>query len=103
MKHWVQVAQTADIAPGQMRSFLADEEPIVVCNVDGKFYAFQNVCSHQELPLEDGALAGKVITCPWHGAEFDVTTGEALAMPAVSPIVTYPVRVEGGAIFVEVL
>lgn len=103
MSKWIQVAQTSDIAPGQMRPYVADEEPIVVCNVGGAFYAFQNMCSHQELSLDDGALTGKVVTCPHHGAEFDVITGEALTLPAVSPIVTYPVKVEGIAIFVEVL
>lgn len=103
MSKWVQVAQTTDIAPGQMKPFLADDEPIVVCNVDGTFHAFQNMCSHEELSLDDGALTGNVVTCPHHGAEFDVITGEALTLPAVSPIVTYPVKIEGTTIFVEVL
>ena len=102
MSKWMQVAQTGDVPAGQMRSFSVDEEPIVICNVDGQFYACQDMCSHQELPLDGGELCGKVLTCPWHGAKFDVTTGAALAMPAVAPIVTYSVRVEGGQIFVEV-
>lgn len=102
MSKWMQVAQTLEIAAGQMKAFIVDDEPIVVCNVDGTFYAFQDTCSHQELPLADGELCGKEVTCPWHGAKFDVTTGAALGMPAVSPIVTYPLRVEGTAIYVEV-
>jgi len=98
----MQVARVTDIPAGQMRPFTVDEEPIVVCNVDGAFYAFQDMCSHQELPLDGGELCGKVITCPWHGAKFDVETGAALAMPAVAPIVTYPVKVEADQIFVEI-
>lgn len=98
---WMQVALTSDLAPGQMKPVTLDDEPIVLCNVEGSFYAFQDRCSHQELPLDGGALCGKTLTCPWHGAKFDVTTGTALAMPAVTPIVTYPVKVEGNAVFVE--
>lgn len=102
MKKWLQVALVSDIAPGQTKAYTVDEEPIVLCNVDGQFYAFQDMCSHQELPLDGGKLTGKVITCPHHGAKFDVTTGAALCMPAVTPIVTYPVKVEGNAVFVEI-
>jgi len=101
VSHWVKVAATADIPLGQMKAFSVDEEPIVICNVDGDFYACQDMCSHQELPLDGGQLTGCVLTCPWHGATFDVTNGAALSMPAVSPIVTYPVKVEGNEIFVE--
>jgi 3-phenylpropionate/trans-cinnamate dioxygenase ferredoxin subunit len=101
MSKWIMAAQTSEIAPGLMKSLTLDEEPVVVCNVDGSFYAFQDMCSHQELPLDGGELCGKTLTCPWHGAKFDVATGAAVAMPAVAPIVTYPVKVEGGQIFVE--
>lgn len=99
---WLQVALTSDLAPGQMKPVTVDDEPLVLCNVEGNFYAFQDRCSHQELPLDGGTLCGKTLTCPWHGAKFDVTTGAALAMPAVTPIVTYPVKVEGNAVFVEI-
>lgn len=102
MSQWVHVATTSDIAVGQMKPYTVDENPIVVCNVDGQFYAFQDMCSHQELPLADGTLCGKTVKCPWHGATFDVVTGAATHMPAVAPIVTYPVKVEGHAIYVEV-
>ncbi len=102
MSQWMAVAKTSDIASSQMKSYTIDENSIVVCNVDGSYYAFQDVCSHQELPLADGALTGKTVHCPWHGAQFDITTGEATHMPAVAPIVTYLVRVEADVIYVEV-
>lgn len=103
MSQWFQVAELEDIPVGQTKAVQAGDESVVICNVDGQYYALLDQCSHQELPLsEGGRLHGKEITCPWHGARFDVTTGTALQMPAVSPVVTFPVKVEGNAIFVEV-
>lgn len=102
MEDFHKVASTEDIREGELKSFLVETEVVCVCNVNGKYYAFKDQCSHQEFPLSDGDLEGEVVTCAYHGAEFNVTSGEALCMPAVEPIETFEVKVENGEIFVSI-
>jgi nitrite reductase/ring-hydroxylating ferredoxin subunit len=125
----LEVAKAADIAPGGMKFVKAGDREIVVCNADGRFYAVDRRCGHMSGPLEMGALYGTIVTCPMHHVQFDVTTGEALNRPvpeyideplparwgqfmrhfgmlmantSVCNIKTFPVRIDGGAIQVEV-
>ena len=72
-----------------------DHKPVAVYNVDGKFYATSEQCTHVGGPLDEGKLSGQVIVCPWHGSCFDVTTGEVKCGPAVRAVATYPVVVDG--------
>ena len=74
---------------------------IVVINVDGEFYAVEDVCTHDGGPLGEGKLEGCQLVCPRHGARFDVRTGAALTMPAFEPAPTYEVRVEGDDVLME--
>jgi len=97
-----QVARMGDVPPGQMLFLDVQDEEIVLCNVDGRVWAVANVCSHDGGTLCEGRLLGDQIECPRHGARFDVRTGEVKALPAVVPIPTYSVRVEGESIFVDV-
>lgn len=81
---------------------LVDGNGLLLCNVDGSIYAVEDVCTHDGGPLDQGELEGCRIVCPRHGAVFDVRTGEVLALPAVIPLPTYAVRVEGDEVFVDV-
>jgi 3-phenylpropionate/trans-cinnamate dioxygenase ferredoxin subunit len=72
-----------------------DGRSIALCNVDGEFFAIDDVCTHDGGPLGQGELRGNVIECPRHGARFDVRTGKVLALPAPKPVGTYSVQVEG--------
>jgi len=74
----------------------------LLCNVDGDIYAIEDVCTHDGGELDQGWLEGCRIMCPRHGAFFDVTTGAALTPPAVMPVATFKVRLEGNDIYVEV-
>jgi len=94
------IAKTSEIPPGEVRSFPIGTEMVAVCNVDGRFFAFRDECTHQAYPLSDGILEGRKITCIHHGAEFDVETGEALCLPATDPVETYPVKIEGEDLYV---
>lgn len=100
MAEFEKIAKVSDIQPGEIKSFVLGNEMVAICNTDGTFYAFIDECSHQTLPLSDGLLEGKTITCAYHGAEFNVETGEALCLPAVDEIETYEVKVEGDDIYV---
>lgn len=98
----VVVGRVADIEPGEIRAVTVEGNPIAVANVGGRFYAIDDTCTHEACSLADGVLDGPVVTCPCHGAEFDVTDGHVVAPPAPAPVRCYPVRVEGGQIVVEV-
>jgi 3-phenylpropionate/trans-cinnamate dioxygenase ferredoxin subunit len=100
MAEFVKVAKRSDIQPGDIKSFMVDTEVIAICNVDGEFYVIKDECSHMAYPLSDGILEGETITCAHHGAEFNVRTGEVLSLPAVEPIETFEVKVEGDDIYV---
>lgn len=96
------VADVSDIPPECARRVVADGIEILVCNVDGTFYAIEDICTHDGGPLDQGTLEGACVICPRHGATFDVRTGEALTLPAVMPVQTYSVDVEGNRIYVDV-
>jgi 3-phenylpropionate/trans-cinnamate dioxygenase ferredoxin subunit len=95
------VAHAGAIAPGTMQRVSVDGVDVLICNVGGSFYAVEDVCTHDGSPLDAGELDGPRVQCPRHGALFDVTTGKALTLPAVTPLPTYPVRVEGDDIFID--
>lgn len=100
-KDWIDVAVETDLPPGACRTVDADGVFIVVFNVDGRYYAIEDACSHEEEILSTGTLEGCEITCPRHGARFSVITGEALSAPAYEPVATFPVRIEGGVVQVR--
>ncbi|MBV8331828.1 MAG: non-heme iron oxygenase ferredoxin subunit [Candidatus Eremiobacteraeota bacterium] len=95
------VAKKSDIAPGTTRRVVVDGAGILLCNVDGAIYAIEDVCTHDGGPLDQGTLEGECIVCPRHGATFDVRTGDALTLPAVVPLMTFPVMVEGDDVYIE--
>jgi 3-phenylpropionate/trans-cinnamate dioxygenase ferredoxin subunit len=74
---------------------------ILLCNAGGQIYAIEDVCTHDGGPLDQGELEGECIVCPRHGATFDVRTGDALTLPAVVPVMTFPVSIEGDDVFVD--
>ncbi len=98
MPEFVKVAQLSEVPQGEMKTVEIDGDPIVLVNVDGKIYAFGGKCTHRGGPLGEGELTGDVVTCPWHGGEFDVKTGEVLGPPPEKAIPTFQVQVEGNDI-----
>lgn len=98
----VKVANVADLPPGGKTLLEVDGRAIALFNVDGQFYAIDDVCTHDGGPLAEGELRGCEIECPRHGARFDVRTGAALCMPAFEPVTTHEVKVEDGVVFVRV-
>ena len=96
------VATTADVEPGSVRVFQVNGRSIALANLDGTFYAVDNLCTHDNGPLGEGTLWNGTIECPRHGARFDVKTGAVKALPAVRPVRTYPVRLDGDEVSVDV-
>ena len=101
MTEFVKIGKTDEVAPGQAKAYDVDGRRIALCNVDGAYYAIDDVCTHDGGSLDQGQLEGDQIECPRHGARFDVKTGRAVTLPAVVPVQSYPVRVAGDEIEVE--
>lgn len=91
---WISVAMVNEIAPGERLIVEIGRDWVVIFNVGGEFYALEDRCSHEDVPLSEGALTDCVIECRKHGATFDITTGAHLSPPAVAPVKKYPIRVE---------
>jgi len=102
MPEFHKVARVDEVPPGEARAVEVNGEQIALYNVEGVFFATCNICSHDEAYLAEGWLDDDVVTCPAHGAEFSVRSGEALSFPATEPVATYPVRVDGDDILVGV-
>lgn len=102
MADFVRVASTTELAAGGKKLLDIDGRAVALFNIDGTFYAIDDVCTHDGGPLAEGQLHGCEIECPRHGARFDVRTGAALCMPAFEPVTTHEVKVEGDSVFVRV-
>jgi 3-phenylpropionate/trans-cinnamate dioxygenase ferredoxin subunit len=99
---FVRVGNRCDVPEGRVAYYEVDGVYVALCNVDGQFYAIDNQCTHDGGPLDQGELQGTRIECPRHGAQFDVTTGRAVKFPAVAPVRTYDVRLDGDGIEIDV-
>ena len=95
--------KTSDILPGKMIKVSIDGRDILVANIDGKFYATEDTCTHSGASLTEGKLVGGVVTCGWHAAEFDCKTGKLVKFPAkIRDLTSYNVSVESDDVFIEV-
>ena len=101
MGNLFKIGKTGDIPEGEVRSFLVDNEMVAVFNINNEFYALKDQCSHMDLPLSDGFVEGDKVTCAYHGAEFEITSGKALCLPAIEPVENYKVTLDGDDIYVE--
>ena len=102
MTNFVKVARTSDIEPGQAKIVDVQGKEIALFNIGGEFFAIDNMCTHEEASLGEGEVSGYEVTCPLHGAKFDVRSGEVLGPPAYDDVASYAVRVSGGDVEVDV-
>ncbi len=100
MPRLVRIATTDEVDSGQLKLVEADGRRLLLCNALGSYYAISPVCPHQDGPLEDGSLVGEIVTCPVHGYDFDVRTGEC-QFDSDYRVDTYPVRVVATDLYVE--
>ena len=97
---FVRAAKAADVPAGTIREFQVGGKAIALANVGGQFHAISNTCLHRGGPLGDGPLEGSVVTCPWHGWQYDVSTGKVGQNPSVG-VEVYRVEVRGDEVFVD--
>ena len=102
MGELIKVARLGEMAPGTCRHVGRRRPGSGRLNVDGTIYAIGGKCTHRGGPLGEGELDGTVVTCPWHGAQFDVTTGQVVGPPAGQSVPAYTVVVHGDDIQVDV-
>lgn len=98
----VKVANVNELATGTAKVVQAGNKALALFNLEGTFYALDNTCTHVGGPLGEGHVQGNVVTCPWHGSRFDITSGQVVGPPARRPVAAYPVQVRDGEVFVEV-
>ncbi len=98
---WVRVASVGDVLPDRLLPVNTDAGPVVLARVDGEVYALEDRCSHQDYPLSAGDLEDGQVECAFHGARFDVCTGRATQLPAITPVRTFDVEVRDGAVYLR--
>ncbi len=100
MPNWVRVADVSECPPGASLEVAAEGRVVALFNIEGEFYALDGVCPHQGGPLGKGSVAGCVVTCPWHGWQFDVRDGQHQFSQNVRQP-TFPARVQGDDVLVD--
>lgn len=98
---WARVAVASEVPAGGLRAVSTETCAVVLANVDGDIYALEDRCSHQDYPLSAGELEGDELECPFHGARFDVCSGRALQLPAITPVRSFKVDVRDGDIYIR--
>jgi 3-phenylpropionate/trans-cinnamate dioxygenase ferredoxin subunit len=98
---YTKVLSTKDLPPGKMKSVEAGGKQILLVNLDGKYYAFGDICTHMTCKLSEGSIKGNSVTCPCHFSVFDVKTGKVLSGPASKPEPIFKVKVEREQILVD--
>jgi nitrite reductase/ring-hydroxylating ferredoxin subunit len=99
--NWQRVVAVGELAAGNCGEYVVDDRIIALFNVEGTFYALDGICPHQGGPLGKGSLSGCIVTCPWHGFQFDVTTGQhQTSRSLVHP--QFTVKIEDGDVWVDV-
>jgi nitrite reductase/ring-hydroxylating ferredoxin subunit len=101
MGRLVKIAETTEVPPGTARAVDVEGRAVALFNIDGTYYAIDGTCTHRGGPLSEGEVDGTVVTCPWHGARYDVTTGQVLGPPASKGVARYSVRVDGNDVKIE--
>ena len=95
--------KTAELESGNMKKITVDGKEIVMANVDGNYFACDDTCTHAGASLSEGTIDNSIITCGWHGAQFDCTTGSLAKFPAkINDLGTYTVTIESDDVFIEV-
>jgi nitrite reductase/ring-hydroxylating ferredoxin subunit len=102
MDTFITVARTNELTPGQGKLVQVNQKRIALFNVAGRYYALDDICPHRGGPLSEGELEGETVVCPWHGAVFELATGNVARPPAASGVATYDVRIDGDEITIAV-
>jgi len=98
---YVKVGQVADFPVGSLKKVAVAGEDVLVASVGGKLHAITNTCTHRGGPLNEGELEGSIAVCPWHGGQFDVTTGKVISPPPMKDETAFDVRIQGSDVLLK--
>ncbi len=98
---WVPLCAETDVPSGDMKHFDVEDYELALYHVGDRFYVTSAICTHERADLTLGELEERVVTCPLHGARFDVTSGKVLSPPAFKPLKIYRVQVQDGQVLVD--
>ena len=101
MSDWISAVAESDLPPGEHTVVEAEGAVMVLVNLDGEYFAIEDICTHDGSEISSGCIVDGSIECPRHGARFDIRTGEVTAPPAYEPVDTFPVRVVDGVVQVR--
>jgi nitrite reductase/ring-hydroxylating ferredoxin subunit len=101
LSDYVKVGRVTDFPTGSLKKVVVGGEDVALGNVGGKLYAISAKCTHRGGPLDEGELEGNIVTCPWHGGQFDMTTGKVLGPPPLKDESAFDVRVEGSDVLLK--
>ena len=102
MSEFIKIATIDEVPSGQAKLVEVNGNEIALFNIASQFHAIDNNCTHVGGPLCEGEISGSAVTCPWHGAVFDIVTGHVLGPPAMEPVNRYNLRIEDGNIEIEI-
>jgi nitrite reductase/ring-hydroxylating ferredoxin subunit len=102
MSRFVRVASRSELPEGRGHCVEVEGRRVAIFRVGGRYYALGDDCTHMGGPLSEGQIEGEEVECPWHGARFDLRTGESTGPPAEEPVARYPVRVTGEEVEIEI-
>ena len=98
---FVKAAKVEELGPGNAKVIEDGGKTLALCNVGGEFYALDNTCLHRGGPIGEGSIDGTTVTCPWHGWQYDITTGQATMNPDAK-LARYETKIEGDDVLVSV-
>lgn len=99
-ENYIKISDTDTLKIGKMMRIDIAGKRILLANIEGKYYATDDTCSHEDASLSTGSLQGHLVKCPLHNSRFNLITGEVLEEPAEENLNTYPVKIEGNVIFI---
>ena len=99
MSDWEYLAKADEIAPGGRKSVVVDEVPALLLRIGDEYFCIEDTCTHDGQAMTNGAVHDHEITCPRHGARFDLRTGKALCMPATEPVQTFELDIREDGIY----
>jgi nitrite reductase/ring-hydroxylating ferredoxin subunit len=98
---FVKVGRIEDFPEGKLTKVRVRGEEVVLAKVDGRIHAIADSCTHRGAPLHEGQLEGTIVTCPWHGGQFDVTTGRVISPPPMKDAAPFDVNVKGSDVLLR--
>jgi len=102
MDNWIEIAHVGECQPGKTLELVVEDRIVALFNVEGEFFALDGVCPHQGGPLGKGELSGCIVTCPWHGWQFDVRDGKNQLTSSLRHL-AFPARVENDKILIQLV